>query len=398
MTSSTDAFPGFADEGFGPVADAFVQNFRRGTEIGAACAVYHGGRLVVDLRGGLADATTGRPWTDDTITLGFSISKGLMALCCYVAQQRGLLDFDAPVATIWPEFAANGKQDIVIRDVLAHRAGLMALDADLSLDDVLAWGPVIRAIERQRPLWQPGTEFAYHALTFGWLAGEILHRATGMMPGEVVADYLVDGLGVNAWIGLPAEQEHRVARMHASRSRLMRIGFRAMPKVLRASGKSAAVRAVTMGSAFPFSMIDGCAGDFNTPAVRAAQIPAANAIVDARALATIYAAAVSPVKGAPLLTDASMADAAKLRSAGEGWRVALTPPGVRFSSGFLVNGIPYRPLLSDTSFGHDGASGSLGFADAESGTGFGYVNNLIGGVRDHRANDLTAALRSCLSL
>jgi hypothetical protein len=151
-----------------------------------------------------------------------------------------------------------------------------------------------------------------------------------------------------------------------------------------------------MGSAFPFSMIDGCAGDFNTPAVRAAQIPAANAILDARALAAIYGAAVSPVTGAPLLTGASMADAAVLRSAGDGWHIALTPPGVRFSTGFLVNGIPYRPLLSDSSFGHDGASGSLGFADADSQTGFGYVNNLFGGGRDRRANDLTAALRRCL--
>jgi hypothetical protein len=217
-----------------------------------------------------------------------------------------------------------------------------------------------------------------------------------MMPRELLAAYLVDELGVNAWIGLPADQEHRVARMHAPRSHVMRIGFRAVPTVLRLTGKAAAVRAVTMGSAFPFSLIGDCAGDFNTPAVHAAQIPAANAIVDARALAAIYGAAVSPVTGAPLLTPASMADAVVLRSSGEGWRVALTPPGVRFSTGFLVSGIPYRPLLSDSSFGHDGASGSLGFADADSQTGFGYVNNLIGGTRDRRANDLTAALRRCL--
>jgi CubicO group peptidase (beta-lactamase class C family) len=389
-------FPGFADEGFGPVADAFAENFRRGAEMGAACAVYHRGRLVVDLLGGTADASTGRPWTADTLAIGFSVSKGLMALCGYLAHQRGLLDFDAPVASVWPEFAANGKQDIVIRDVFAHRAGLMALDADLTLADVLAWDPVIRAIEAQRPLWTPGTAFAYHALTFGWLTGEILRRVTGHLPGALLTEYLTDPLAVDAWFGLPADQEHRVARMHAPRSRVMRTGYRVLPKILRSIGKSAAVRAVTMGSAFPFSMIDGCAGDFNTPAVRAAQIPAANAILDARALATIYAAAVSPVNGvSPLLTEASMADATVLRSAGDGWRVALTPPGVRFSTGFLVNGIPYRPLLSDSSFGHDGASGSLGFADADSQTGFGYVNNLIA-PRDHRVNDLTAALRRCL--
>lgn len=389
-------FPGFADEGFGPVADAFVDNFRRGTETGAACAVHHRGRLVVDMHGGVADRVSGRAWTDDTLTIGFSVSKGLMALCGYLAQQRGLLDFDAPVATVWPEFAANGKQDIVIRDVFAHRAGLVALDADLTLADVLSWEPVIRAIEAQRPLWTPGTAFAYHALTFGWLTGEILRRATGRMPGALLAEYLTGPLEVDAWIGLPADQEHRVARMHAPRSRVLRTGYRVLPRILRSIGKSAAVQAVTMGSAFPFSLIDGCAGDFNTRALHAAQIPAANVVLDARALATLYGAAVSPSSGAPLLTEASMADAVVLRSSGEGWRVALTPPGVRFSTGFLINGIPYRPLLSDSSFGHDGASGSLGFADADSQTGFGYVNNLIGGARDDRANNLTAALRRCL--
>jgi CubicO group peptidase (beta-lactamase class C family) len=390
------AFPGFADEGFGPVADAFVDNFRRGAEMGASCAVYHRGRLVVDLYGGTADAPARRPWTADTVSIGFSVSKGLMALCGYLAQQRGLLDFDAPVATVWPEFAANGKQDIVIRDVFAHRAGLMALDADLSLADVLAWDPVIRAIEAQRPLWTPGTAFAYHALTFGWLTGEILRRVTGSMPGALLADYLTDDLGVNAWIGLPADQRHRVARMHAPRSRALRTGYRVLPRILRRVGKAAAVRTMTMGSAFPFSLIDGCAGDFNTPAVHAAQIPAANGILDARALATIYAAAVSPVNGvSPLLTEASISDAVTVRSEGDGWSGALNAPGIRFSTGFLVNGIPFRPLLSDSSFGHDGASGSLGFADADSQTGFGYVNNLIA-PRDHRANDLTAALRRCL--
>ena len=278
----------------GPSRTRSPRTFVAAPEIGAACAVHHDGRLVVDLHGGVADATTGRPWTADTLTIGFSISKGLMALCGYLAHQRGLLDFDAPVASVWPEFAADGKQDIVIRDVFAHRAGLMALDADLTLADVLAWDPVIRAIEAQRPLWTPGTAFAYHALTFGWLTGEILRRATGMMPGALLAAYFTDELGVDAWIGLPSNLEHRVARMHAPRSRVLRTAYRAMPTILRRIGKAPAVRAVTLGSAFPFSLIDGCAGDFNTTAVHAAQIPAANAILDARALATIYASAVAP--------------------------------------------------------------------------------------------------------
>src|SRR4051812_13475436 len=117
---------GGVDDGFGPLADAFKVNFDSGVEQGAALAVYHRGRLVVDLYAGFADAGTGTPWTADTLTVGFSVTKGLMALCGYLAHQQGLLDFDAPVASVWPEFAANGKQDTIIRDLFDHRSGLMA--------------------------------------------------------------------------------------------------------------------------------------------------------------------------------------------------------------------------------------------------------------------------------
>lgn len=146
---------GFADTGFGSVADAFGQNFALETETGAACAIYLGGKLVVDLQAGIADRRTGKSWNTDTLVLGFSIAKGLMALCGHLAHQRGLLDFDAKVSTVWPEFAANGKQETLIRDLFTHRAGLIALDRDLTIDDVAGWTPVIHAIEKQKPLWTP---------------------------------------------------------------------------------------------------------------------------------------------------------------------------------------------------------------------------------------------------
>ncbi len=397
-TTEANAVHGFADEGFGHVADAFATNLRSRAETGAACAVYHRGRLVVDLYGGLADTRSAAPWTEKTLTLGFSVSKGLMALCAYLAQQRGLLDFDKPVVDVWPEFAANGtgKDHTLIRDLFSHRAGLVSLDTDLSLDDVAAWTPVVRAIEAQRPTWTPGTSFAYHALTYGWLTGEVLRRATGLMPGALLAEYLTAPLGVDAWIGLPIEQEHRVARMYSTNSPVLGPLWRAWPYVMPKVGRESLVRVATMGGAFPFRMVDGSPNDLNSRAVHAAEIPALNAILDARALAKIYAAAVSPVQGPPLLSPSSIEDATTTRSHGAHWRRTFTPPGVRFSTGFLTNGIPYRPLLSDTSFGHDGASGSLGFADADAEIGFGYLNNRMSGLRDQRANSLTTALRRCL--
>ncbi|MFD5827328.1 serine hydrolase domain-containing protein [Lentzea sp. NPDC060358] len=387
---------GFADEGFGPVADAFRDNFDRGAETGAALAVYHRGRLVVDLHGGVGDSTTGRPWTADTVAVGFSATKGLLALIAYLAQQHGHLDLDAPVVSVWPEYGAHGKERTTIRDVFAHRAGVVALDTDLTFQDVSRWRPVITAIEAQRPQWEPGTQFGYHALTFGWLTGEILRRATGLRPQELLAEYLTTPLAADAWIGLPAHVAPRVARIHPACGVAGSDGVALIATALK---ESAFVRSVTMSGALPARFLDDARTDFNSPALHAAEIPAANGIMSAPALARIYAAAVSRVGGAPpLLTGGSVADALTPRSSGKGWPGVITPRGIRYSTGFLINGYPGRPLLSDHSFGHDGVNGGLGFADASAEIGFGYLNNQLATPGDQRANHLTAALRTVLGI
>jgi CubicO group peptidase (beta-lactamase class C family) len=384
---------GDADEGYGPLVDAFRSNFDDGAELGAAFAVYRRGRLVVDLHAGVADATSGAPWRSDTLSVGFSVGKGLMALCAYLAQQRGLLDFDAPVSSVWPEFAANGKQDIVIRDLFTHRAGLIALDRDLTIDDVAAWTPVIHAIEEQRPLWAPGTAYGYHALTYGFLTGEVLRRVTGLRPGPLLSEYLAAPLRAQAWVGLPAEEEHRVARLSPSPPSDEPADLEELQRLLAVPS---ILRSITLSGGLP-ALLGGDGPDLNSPVVHRMEIPAANVILDARALAKIYAAAVSDVDGSPkLLTDDAIADALTVRSEGETWSGAVNTPGIRFSTGFLINGIPYRRFLSDTSFGHDGASGSVGFADADAEVGFGYLNNRMSGAVDERANSLTAVLRTCL--
>ncbi len=192
---------GLAEPGFGRVADAFAKNFIRGTELGAATSIYQHGRLVVDLYAGIADKRTGRVWDSNTLSTAFSITKGLMSICGYLASQQGLLNFDEPVRNLWPEYAQNGKEATTVRDLFAHRAGLASLDTDLTLTDLANWTPIIHAIEKQRPQWEPGTTFAYHALTFGWLTGEVLRRATGMPPGQLISSYLTQPLGADAWIG-----------------------------------------------------------------------------------------------------------------------------------------------------------------------------------------------------
>ncbi|HEX9530315.1 MAG TPA: serine hydrolase domain-containing protein, partial [Acidimicrobiales bacterium] len=206
---------GHVDDGWGKVADAFRSNLED-HDLGAAFCAEVGGRRVVDVWGGVADARTGRPWQEDTIAVVFSVTKGAVAICANRLVERGELDLDEPVATYWPEFAAHGKGAIPVRWLLTHQAGLPVVDVPLTVQDVCAWYPVIRALEAQRPLWEPGSRHAYHAHTFGFLVGEVVRRAHGRTVGAMFAGDVARPLGLSAWIGLPEGEEDRVAHLRAA--------------------------------------------------------------------------------------------------------------------------------------------------------------------------------------
>ncbi|MDQ4137584.1 MAG: beta-lactamase family protein, partial [Actinomycetota bacterium] len=197
---------GVVAPGFERVRERFAEGLELGG--GAAVAVYVDGEPVVDLWGGIADRHTGRPWEHDTLGVAFSCTKGVLALVVLRLAEQGRLDLDAPVARYWPEFAQAGKAAIPVRWLLNHRAGLIALDEDLTLDQALDWAHVIRAIERQAPNWEPGTGHHYHTITFGWLVGEVIRRVTGRMPSEVIRE-LTRSIAPDFWLGLPAEHEAR---------------------------------------------------------------------------------------------------------------------------------------------------------------------------------------------
>jgi len=175
---------GRVDSRFAAVRDAFGANFASHGDVGAACCVYVDGRPVVDLWGGWADPNAQRPWNERTVQLVFSATKGVTAVCAHLLVQRGLLDLDAPIAAYWPEFAAAGKERIPVRWALSHRAGLAAVEGTLTLEQVLAWDPVVAAIAAQPPNWEPGTAHGYHARSFGWIMGEIVRRITGVSIGR----------------------------------------------------------------------------------------------------------------------------------------------------------------------------------------------------------------------
>ena len=204
---------GFVATEFEPVLDEFSRNFAERGEVGAAVCVYLDGRPVVDLWGGVADAVEGRPWQEDTLVLVYSATKGVTATCANLLVQRGLLDPEAAVAAIWPEFAANGKGEITVGQVMSHQAGLPCVEGDFTLDESLAWQPMVATLAAQAPVWAPGTKHGYHMRTYGWLVGEIIRRAdpAHRSVGAFWRDEIAEPLGLDFWIGLPEELEPRVA-------------------------------------------------------------------------------------------------------------------------------------------------------------------------------------------
>ncbi|MET8140911.1 serine hydrolase domain-containing protein [Sphaerisporangium sp. NPDC005288] len=376
---------GAADERFGAVADAFFRNFAGHGELGAAVTVFAGGRKVVELWGGVADQRDGRPWERETIVPVFSCTKGVVALCAHLLAQEGRLDLDAPVSRHWPEFARGGKESITPRMVLGHRAGLPVLDRVLSFEEILAWTPVVHAIEEQRPLWEPGTAHEYHGHVFGFLIGELIRRITGLTPGAYFRKAVGDELGLRAWIGLPREELPTIARLVEAEGRPAMPGQESLP-----------VRIVTMNGAIPFPGLEQPHG-WNDPALLAAEIPGAGAVASASGLAGVYAAAATGLDGSPrLLTRDTLTGALREQAAGASWS-GFPDVGARWGSGFLLDAPRFRPMLGPRSFGNDGAGGQFSFGDDEYGVGFAYVANRMIGHGDARARGLVSALRDCLA-
>lgn len=383
---------GFVDEGFGAVMDAFVQNFASRHDLGAGCAVYRDGRPVVDIWGGVADRRTGRPWARDTAAVIFSCSKGVLAICAYRLVEEGRLELDAPIASYWPDFAQNGKSGITVRDALSHRAGLPALDTNLTKGDVLVWDRVIQAIEAAHPISSPADGHFYHAMTYGWLVGEVIRRIAGETPGRYFRRSLAEPLGLDTWIGLPPDRRERVAWMEAP-----------LPdedsEVARETARLATAnplvdRSLTMCGAYAFPAEDDYV-TFNDEALQACEIPGANGISTARSLARLYASCVGEVDGLRILSTGSLDDACREQSAGKQLS-GLPDDGSRWGTGFQLASPPGQPMLGVGSFGHAGAGGQLAFGDRDHRIGFAYLSNQMGGYGDARARELTEAVRAAI--
>ncbi|HEX6349409.1 MAG TPA: serine hydrolase domain-containing protein [Candidatus Dormibacteraeota bacterium] len=367
------AVEGTCDPRFDLVRQEFERNFADRGEVGASVAVTLDGKPVVELWGGAADPATGAPWTTDTVVVVWSSTKGATAICAHVLAARGELDLNAPVARYWPEFAANGKEQITVRMLLNHQAGLAALRQPLPPGAFYDWELMTSRLAAETPFWTPGFQRGYHGLTFGWLVGEVVRRVSGKSLGRFFKDEVASPLGLDFTIGnLPQADEARVAPIipqpppdPANLSPMEQAAF-ADPE-----GVTFLMIANTGGYMNP--------GECDTRAAHVAEIPAAGGVTNGRGLAKLYAPLANG--GGGLVPESYVARMGSVDSAG--WDAVLLLP-TRWSLGFTkaVDNRHLAPessvIVSEAAFGHPGMGGSLGFADPEARMSFGYAMNKQG--------------------
>lgn len=364
---------GRVEPGFEPVADAFADNFARAgryAEIGASLAVYRHGECVVNLWGGTADRAGTRPWQQDTLVNLWSTTKAIAAFCIALLVERGQIDYDERVARYWPAFAAAGKQDATIAHLLSHQAGLPGFAEPTSIDDLLDHGRCAVRLAEQAPLWEPGTASGYHAVTYGFLASELVRRVDGRSLGRFLADELAGPLGADFHIGLQPDLDASVAEL--------------APPDQPADMSGVEMNAATMLALGSPAMDPERA---NTRAWRAAELPALNGHGSAQGIAKLYAAMLDPAGPCSPSTIKRMIAIAADRS---DLVLGFNP---RWGMGIAHNhGGMFGPHAA--TFGHSGWGGSFGCGDAASGIAIGYACNHMGPdlVGDPRASSLCRAV------
>jgi CubicO group peptidase (beta-lactamase class C family) len=382
---------GQVDAGYEAVAQAFASGFDQRPTMGAALAVRVGGKQVVSLWGGVADDRDSTPWIHGTASVIFSCTKGLMSILLARLVEERRLDYDAPVVRYWPEFGDAGKVRTTVRQLVSHKAGLSAPQRDWSITDILDWNAATRMLAAQAPLWAPGSGYAYHALTHGWLTGELVRRIAGKSPGQYFAELATGPLGAPAWIGLPPAHRGPVAHLQVAPD----LAALWKDEAARETGDRPnwGYRAMTLGNALPPALVT-TDGGFNDPRIREAEIPGAGGIATADALAAIWSATVCDTQGVRLLKPDTVKVATQVETSGPPVFDPV-PPYSRWGMGFQLDS-ESRRYLTASSFGHDGAGGQVGFADPVHDVGFGYVTNWMEGAGDLRATSIIDALRGVL--
>jgi len=385
---------GYVDQRFAPVRETFVDNFARRRELGAACCAYHHGNKVVDLWGGIRNPQTADPWDPDTMVIVYSATKGLAAMTLAIAHSRGWLDYDERVCAYWPEFAQQGKQRITVRQLLAHQAGLYALDEPVDRGVVADLDRLAIVLARQRPAWEPGTRQGYHAITLGFYESELLRRIdpAHRSLGQFFQDEIATPLALDVYIKLPPEiPDSRLATMVPPSWFEMLHGF-PLRLAMDAMNRRSKITRALRGSELPH--------DAEHVYARNLEIPSGGAVGTARAIAHAYSAFATGGRELGLRAETLALLAAPAVPPSRGfYDECMKVDGVQFSLGFMKS-TPMLPFGSAAAFGSPGAGGAMGFADPATGVGYAYVTNrmgtrLTGDPRDVALRDaLYAALRA----
>jgi CubicO group peptidase (beta-lactamase class C family) len=379
---------GHVSAGFEAVRDAFAENFSLRHELGGACCVYHRGEKVVDLWGGVRNKTTGEPWEEDTMVLVYSATKGLAAMTLAVAHSRGWLDYEQRICTYWPEFAQQGKEAITVRQLLAHQAGLFALDQPVDKSVVADLDRLAVVLARQKPAWEPGTRQAYHAITLGFYEAELLRRVDPRHRslGQFFQDEIASPLGLDFYIRLPESiPNSRLATLAQPTMVERLLGFPFRITLDAFNPRSNIVRAL-IGSELPH--------DEQHIYARNLEVPSGGGVGTARAIAHAYSVFATGGRELQLRPETLLALSAPPVAPTLGfYDECMKGEGVRFSLGFMQHGPVWR-FGSEGSFGFPGSGGSLGFADPKTGIGYAYVTSQMGTALTGDPRDL--ALRSAV--
>lgn len=389
--------------GFEPVADAIAAAVAEGGEVGLGVAAYVDGQKVVDTWAG--QASDGTPWTADTLAIVFSCTKGMTALCAHLLIDRGLLDPDAPVVRYWSEYGAAGKESTLVRHFLNHTAGVVTFPSYWEVIDGDGRGlentdAIVKRLAAAPPSWEPGTAMAYHALTYGWLVGELVRRIDGRTIGRFFADEVAGPLGLDLWMGLPPEHNGRVASPIPpppfDDPETRALVDRALAEALERVGRNdfSTPEALVFASVLtPLDCTDAgryLAHVLDQPSVRAAEVPGGNAIGNAGGLARMYAA----------LSLGGSLDGVRLVSPESITRVSMPQPlpdgtSTGYALGYALLAVEEFPCVSEQARGHAGAGGNLAFADPARRVSFGLVKNQM--QNDNvTAQRVVEALYSCL--
>lgn len=384
MAGNGYSISGWCDPAFNRVREAFAENFDQGLEVGASTALVTNGRVVADLWGGFTDEIRTNRWSYSTIVNMMSVAKGVAALAVHMLVDRNLLDLDAPVAKYWPEFAKNGKDGVLVRHVLDHRAGVPIVSKKMPAGSVYRWDVMIEALEDEPLMFEPGTQPAYHTVTMSFLIGELIRRVTAKSYGQFLEEEIAGPLGLDYHVGLPVEEHWRCARF------LPWTGYNASDE---SEGTPPTELLIKAWAQFDPENDDG----YNSPQFRQAQIPGVNGHGNARSVARLYG--VLALGGA--CGGVSLLNKRAIKTAVECQWVDVEPVlthDYRMGLGFTLNSPDAYMGPNENAFGHVGAGGSTGMCDPDAGIGFAYGMNMMHPHRDNgpRARRIIDAAYECI--